>query len=985
MTSNVAISSKVHPMSTNSNGRSLSPAPVIQAPPTLSFTTSVLQKLGSIFKTDEQKNNSVTTSPIFTRKNIRKGPGKTPNYMKKTRESRRFSAGSLLAETGDNGESRPFLLIHPQSPYRVFWDLMTMVLLIYVAIFTPIRIGYEEDAEGSMKDFELFVDILFCVDVVLNFRTSYIKDNGMEEQNWWKVAKNYLGGFFFIDFVSSVPFDRILENQEGLENLQASKTLKAGRILKVSRVLKIAKLLRLFRMKKVVERMEDYITIGRNTGKMLRLLVITLVMAHVNACGWSFMSRITDQFYEASWQRSYMDGYLLDESEVSKEYLVSLMWTVMTMTTVGYGDVVPSNDAERVYEIYMMILSCAFYGFILGSMATLVASLDAHSKQYHEQMDQIMAYMKLRNFPKPLARRVRNYYKHYYERKTALNERHILDELSSSLRSEVSKFLIDTLFVHVTIFYNVPMDFQARMFSELRPQQVQALETMHHVGDIGREMYVVVKGTLVMSDVNRTTVFERYDDSGFFGDIYAFSMATYWDVEIMARTHAEVYSLTCEAVDDIFRTNTAQLEEIREKILERYEGQLHDLEDLGSSDMEEKKKNKKKTPLSIRSSIGSAFMRRLSSVGLLSDDSFRGNSSSSQKKQAEKTKEEIRKIAHAKRLKRMKRIVKGLWRLFSSTGEDDASDCGSSTCSSNLTNLTYDSKNSKGEPPTGNKKHQRKDSFQRNQQQPSIFDERTQQHQRISFWSTVAKEVTTGSRRPSNINHIRRNSMSKRLQRLLEKKRVRRQSTSRHVKRMSKSPDNKTSSKNMKSIVKKSIDKKNSRSSSFTAAEHRRSWTQKPKKPQADDEESEMISPFSPTALERKRSMSHPIVRGTPLEREDRKIVLQEEGGNAAIGDIVGGFVNKLEESLNERIQELENRILIRVQSQVSGNQSNQSQHKALNSSNSGVIGFLGDDDYDDDDGLAQSVSFNIDRREYQQQRQQQGEQSKQGDLPPAL
>ena len=439
-----------------------------------------------------------------------------------------------------------------------------MFLLIYVAIFTPMRIGYENYAKGGMKDFELLVDILFCIDVVLNFRTSYIKDNGMEEQNAWKVAKNYLFGFFSIDFVSSVPFDRIVQNQENLGNLQASKTLKAGRILKVSRVLKIAKLLRLFRMKKVVERMEDYITIGRNTGKLLRLLVITLVMAHVNACGWSFMSRVSDQFYEASWQRSYMNGYLLDETSVGKEYLVSLIWTIMTMTTVGYGDVVPHNDAERMFEIYMMILSCAFYGFILGSMASLVASLDAHSKQYHEQMDKILAYMKLRNFPKPLARRVRNYYKHYYERKTALNERHILDELSSSLRADVSKFLIDTLFVHVTIFYNISMDFQARMFSELRLQQVrlmfereyqfslshcthslrkkyfalkhththkqtqiQASETMHHVGDIGRELYIVVKGTLVMCDVNRTTVFERYDDSGFFGDIYAFSMATY--------------------------------------------------------------------------------------------------------------------------------------------------------------------------------------------------------------------------------------------------------------------------------------------------------------------------------------------------------------------------------------------------------------------------------------------------------------------------
>ena len=159
---------RVHPIGTigtNSNGRSLSPSPTSPQAPTLAFTTSVLQKFSSIFKTEE-------ASPKNT---ARKTPyAKNRNMMIKTRESRRFSAGSLLAETGDDGSSRPFLLIHPQSPYRVFWDLLTMFLLVYVAIFTPIRIGYEDDAKGGMKDFELMVDILFCVDVVLNFRTSYV-------------------------------------------------------------------------------------------------------------------------------------------------------------------------------------------------------------------------------------------------------------------------------------------------------------------------------------------------------------------------------------------------------------------------------------------------------------------------------------------------------------------------------------------------------------------------------------------------------------------------------------------------------------------------------------------------------------------------------------------------------------------------------------------------------------------------------------------
>ena len=229
-----------------------------------------------------------------------------------------------------------------------------------------------------------------------------------------------------------------------------------------------------------------------------------------------------------------------------------------------------------------------------------------------------------------------------------------------------------------------------------------------------------------MCDVNRTTVFERYDDCGFFGDIYAFSMATYWDVEVTARSHAEVYSITCDSVDDIFKSNPGQLEEIREKILERYEGMLHDLEEMDHADsmnMDAKKKEK----VSVRSSIGSAFMRRLSSVGLIDEKS----KATKRKLEMEKSKKELRRIAYEKRVKRLRRIVKGLWRLFSSTEDSDAqSDAGSSTCGSNITQ------------DSGASNPMRKDSFSKMKSsvQPSIFDERNTQH-RISFWNTIAKEV----------------------------------------------------------------------------------------------------------------------------------------------------------------------------------------------------------------------------------------------------
>ena len=146
------------------------------------------------------------------------------------------------------------------------------------------------------------------------------------------------------------------------------------------------------------------------------------------------------------------------------------------------------------------------------------------------------------------------------------------------------------------------------------------------------------------------------------------------------------------------------------------------------------------------------------------------------KQEEHQSKAELRKIAHEKRLKRLRRIVKGLWRLFNTNEDSDGqSDAGSSTCSSNI---TQDS----GVNNNNNNNTKRKDSFSRMKKssQPSIFDKRNAAHRISVLWGNVANEAMNhgnGPRRKSRLSQIRRNSMSKRLQRLLEQKKVRRQST----------------------------------------------------------------------------------------------------------------------------------------------------------------------------------------------------------------
>lgn len=63
--------------------------------------------------------------------------------------------------------------------------------------------------EDKFTMIDIIVDFLFFVDMLTNFRTTYL-NNGELVVNPKKIAVNYLKGWFIIDFFSAIPFDMII-------------------------------------------------------------------------------------------------------------------------------------------------------------------------------------------------------------------------------------------------------------------------------------------------------------------------------------------------------------------------------------------------------------------------------------------------------------------------------------------------------------------------------------------------------------------------------------------------------------------------------------------------------------------------------------------------------------------------------------------------------------------------------------------------------
>jgi Ion transport protein len=99
---------------------------------------------------------------------------------------------------------------------KVRWDLFLGVLILYTLITIPMELcftTYEDLASSSgLKGFDYFVNIVFFIDVILNFNIPYFS----ESRDAYiairaEIARRYLKFWFFVDLLSSIPFDTFVQ------------------------------------------------------------------------------------------------------------------------------------------------------------------------------------------------------------------------------------------------------------------------------------------------------------------------------------------------------------------------------------------------------------------------------------------------------------------------------------------------------------------------------------------------------------------------------------------------------------------------------------------------------------------------------------------------------------------------------------------------------------------------------------------------------
>jgi len=284
---------------------------------------------------------------------------------------------------------------HPNQPHKTKWDLSLAIMIVYSVITIPFRIAFSWDAVGFWFVVDCIVDVFFGLDILVTFRTGYLDKDGRMEWNWRRISVNYLTGWFWIDFLSTVPIDRLATLSAGSD----SGNVRLVKLIRVVRLVRLFKLMKLIKFDEFLER-HEILDHNREVVTVFSMLAKVTFIAHLMGCMWYSLSlgNGTDVFQEKSWivayyGLDYKTGLMDDEFlPIMQRYTASIYWAVTTMATVGYGDINTQNNAERAFAVFAMLVGATTFGFIIGCISDIIQTSNIEKVKRKEKMSRLTNY-----------------------------------------------------------------------------------------------------------------------------------------------------------------------------------------------------------------------------------------------------------------------------------------------------------------------------------------------------------------------------------------------------------------------------------------------------------------------------------------------------------------------------------------------------------------------------------------------------------------
>lgn len=460
--------------------------------------------------------------------------------------------------------------ILPESTFKIRWRMLRLILVIYYALVTPFRASFWNFVPGgghwAWLALDWAVDVMFLVDMFLRARRFVVIDHNSSGTPYMAdpslLMRRYLKGSFWLDIIAAAPLELLCftlwpgASSNGIgSQLQLVYLLRLNKLVRLIRIVHHFQTAEVLMWKSLINRMKNKESRSNNNSswwpifQIFKVLFFICLFLHMVSCGWYLCALIEDADGSVT---SWIENDVTNDNTITTAYLRSFYWALLTISSVGYGGVVPITYSEYIFTVFYINIGPVMYLAVLAVLTLTVDNINLSSHRYERSMQRLAQFCITNQATPDLRAHIFSYFQYqwFLNKDVGEQELHVLRSIPRHLRAELMLSLIGSHLVHVRLFTGSDKGFLSALVVKMMPLLVGPDDECIRAGEIVQHLYICHSGEIDAMIPDTQVAHKNYTSGNVFMEV-ALLRVTVSKLSFVARSFTHLFTLSKEDFDDV--------------------------------------------------------------------------------------------------------------------------------------------------------------------------------------------------------------------------------------------------------------------------------------------------------------------------------------------------------------------------------------------------------------------------------------------------